>query len=132
MAYSIQMEDGFVEVKLWGKTSIWEVLSALGDLRKNDPHKQISDLWNFASECVIPFVAFPTIVLAVLRIVPRDKSGRRSALVVTDEIQMAEAAIYLREAHILPFELKAFLSRDSAIEWLKADKTPEQQRDKTA
>lgn len=123
MPYSIHEEEGFVEVKVWDKTSIWDVLSALWELRRRDPHKKICDLWSFASGCVIPLVAFPKIIGMVLAIVPRDKSGCRSALVVSDEIQMAEAQIYLHEARNLPFEIKAFLSRTSAVEWLKSGKS---------
>ena len=125
MAYSIQQENGFVEVKVSGKTSIWEVLLIVRDLHRNDPQKKISDLWCFAGECVIPFVAFPTIVLSILRLLPSSKSMSRTALVMADEIQMAEAAMYLREAQLFPFEIKAFLSKDQAIEWLKAGATPD-------
>ena len=121
MAYSIHREVGFIEVKVWGKTSVWDVLSALWELRRNDPHKKTCDLWSFASGCVVPLMAFPKIVNMVLAIAPRDKSGCRSALVVSDEMQMAQAQIYLSEVNKFPFEIQAFLSRDRAVEWLRAE-----------
>jgi len=124
MPYSIHDEDGFVEVKVWGELSAFDTMCAVWELRKKDPRKKTPDLWNVSRGCVLPSATFSAIAKMVLAIIPSDKSGRRSAIVVADSSLMAAVEKYTQDVRFAPFETKAFMSRDQAIEWLKAESSP--------
>ncbi|MCX6996871.1 MAG: STAS/SEC14 domain-containing protein [Kiritimatiellaeota bacterium] len=124
MSYSIEKTPDFVEVHIRGDTSGRDVLTVLEQLTKEYPRKEICDLWVLSSECVIPFGAFSTIVEKLKGAVANDFVGCKTALVVTDAFQMAQAAMYRHEAAALPFEIRVFMSRDQAVEWLKSGSGP--------
>jgi hypothetical protein len=124
MPYRIQKTDGFVEIYLWGETSPGEVLVVLRRLHDLAPSKELSDLWIFSSECVIPCEAYQTIVKAAQSLCCTGMIASRSAIVAADQFQKAQLELYLREAQNLPFEIGAFTERDEAVEWLKRKSEP--------
>jgi hypothetical protein len=64
MAFRIEKTEDFIEVHLWSEAHESEVVAIL---RKYEmaPRKEISDLWLFAEEYVIPWDAFSEIVKEV-------------------------------------------------------------------
>lgn len=120
MAFHIEKAEDFIEVKLWGNGDQWEIVKILGQLREMAPRKEISDLWLISKEYVVPWHAFPPIVKEVSRLLPNDMIANRSAIVVSDHLQMSQARLYLEEAKRLPFEIGVFMTKEEAIKWLKA------------
>jgi hypothetical protein len=112
------MED-FIEVHLWGEAHESEVVAILRKLHEMAPRKEISDLWLFAEEYVISWDTFSEIVKEVTQLLPHDMIASKSAIVVANHFQMAQASLYLEEAKRLPFEIGVFMTREEAIRWLK-------------
>lgn len=120
MPYKIIDEDPVVEVHVTGDATTAEVLEALRKLQENDPRKERSDLWHFASESVLPYDVFPMIVESIKRACTRDMVGRPSAIVTSDKMLSATLDIYKQEAKAskVPFEIRVFTDRETALKWL--------------
>jgi hypothetical protein len=119
MAFRIEKTEDFIEVHLWGNGDESEVVDILRKLHEMAPRKEISDLWLLSEEYVVPWDAFFRIVKEVTRLLSRDIITNKSAIVVANHLQMAQARLYLEEAKRLPFEIDAFMTREEAIRWLK-------------
>lgn len=126
MAYEILVQDGLTEVRVWGESSESEVLGILAELRARDPGKRTCDLWIVASECVVPFGAYPRIADTLRGFCREDRvtRGSRTAIVASDEFQKALLELYRIEAAALPFEVGVFMKRDEAMRWLRQDCRP--------
>lgn len=119
MAFRIEKTEDFIEVHLWGNAHESEVITILRKLHEMAPRKEISDLWLLSEEYVLPWDTFLPIVKEVTRLLSRDMIAKKSAIVVANHFQMAQAELYLEEAECLPFEIGVFMTRDEAIKWLK-------------
>ena len=119
MAFRIEKTEDFIEVHLWGNGNEWEVMDILRKLHEMAPHKEISDLWQISAEYVVPLEAFLSIVNEITRFLSNDMIANKSAIVVANHFQMAQARLYLEEAKRLPFEIAVFMTREEAIRWLK-------------
>ncbi len=120
MAFRVEKTEDCIEVHLWGSGDQWEIMNILRQLREMAPHKEISDLWVISKEYVVPWYAFSPIVNEVSRLLPNDMIANKTAIVVSDHLQMSQAKLYLEEAKRLPFEIGVFMTRAEAIKWLKA------------
>jgi hypothetical protein len=58
-------------------------------------------------------------VKELTRFLSNDMMAKKSAIVVADYLQMAQARLYLEEAKSLPFEIGVYMTREEAIRWLK-------------
>ncbi len=123
MAYTIEQQSGFVEIKITGKTSKFEALDIIANLARMDPDKTVPDLWTVAPESQVPLVHFPDIVEAVIQLLPKNTAPSRTALLVSDAFQNAKFELYRAEADSLPFSVRIFWSRDEAVEWLTGDES---------
>ena len=119
MAHRIEKTEDLIEVHLWGDAHLTEVLTVLRKLHALTPRKEISDLWLIAEEYVVPWATFSTIVKAVTHLLGRDMVMAKSAIVVANEFQVAQASMYQEAAHHLPFKVGVFRNRDAAVQWLK-------------
>ena len=119
MAFRIERTEDFIEVHLWGNAHESEVLEILRKLREMAPHKEISDLWLISEGYVLPWDTYLSIVKEVKRFLSPDMITSKSAIVVSNHFQMAQAKLYLEEAKSLPFEIGAFMTQEEAIRWLK-------------
>ncbi len=119
MAFRIEKKEDCIEVHLWGNAHESEVLEILRKLREMAPRKEISDLWLLSEEYVVPWDLFLPIVNEVKSFVSGDMIANKSAIVVANHSQMAQAQLYLEEAKSLPFEIGAFMTREEAVRWLK-------------
>jgi len=119
MAYDIQEQDGFFEVRVSGETVPQEILGAVMELRRRDPKKQRGDLWQFSEASQLTFIDFQGMVEAIHHLCTPGMAGGRSAFVSDDEFLRAQAELYRAEASVLPFEFRVFASRDEAVRWLK-------------
>ena len=119
MAFSIEKTEDFIEVHVWGEAQPGEVMAILHKLREMAPRKETSDLWVFPEEYVVPWDAFVTIVKEITGFVVPGMVGKKTAIVVANNFQMAQGELYRKEAKALPFEIGVFMSRDEAMEWLK-------------
>jgi hypothetical protein len=120
MTFRIEKTEDFIEVHLWGEAHESEVVTVLQKLHEMAPRKEISDLWIVAKEYVVPWSAYPAIVKEVTGFLSRDMVPSKSAIVVANHFQKAQAELYREEAKRLPFEIGAFMTREEAIRWLKA------------
>jgi hypothetical protein len=119
MSFRIERTDDLIEVYLWGHVQGSEIMSILWQLNAIAPRKEISDVWLLAEDCVVPWDTFLPVVKELGRLLSPDMKASRSAIVVASHLQMAQAQLYLEEAKRLPFETRAFLSREEAVTWLK-------------
>ena len=119
MPYQTQRNDELIELQLWGRTSKWEVLAALREVRALAPRKELSDLWTVGPACMIPWDEYASIVDAVQGFCTADMQPSRTAIVVGGEFQIAQADIYVQQARSLPFPIRVFTRRDNALAWLK-------------
>jgi hypothetical protein len=119
MAFRIEKTEDCIEVHLWGNGDQWEIMNILGQLREMAPRKEISDLWLVSKEYVVPWHAFSPIVKEVTRLLANDMIANKTAIVVSDHLQMSQARLYLEEAKRLPFEIGVFITREEAMRWLK-------------
>jgi len=119
MAFRIEKTEDFIEVQIWGNADESEVVTILRKLHEMAPRKEISDLWLVSEECVVPWDCFLPIVKEITRLLSRDMIANKTAIVVANHFQMAQAELYLEEAKCLPFEIGAFMTREEAIRWLK-------------
>ena len=119
MAFRIERTKDFIEVHLWGNGHESEILEILRKLREMAPRKEISDLWMISEEYVVPWDLFLPIVNEVKSFVSSDIIAKKSAIVVANHSQMAQAQLYLEEGQSLPFEMGAFMTREEALRWLK-------------
>lgn len=120
MPIQIQSGGEFVEVTVSGEVSKWEIMDALGKLRILDPRKERCDLWMLGPEVVIPFAEFASIIGMTMSMATGDFVGNKSAVVASDEFQLAEADMYRMEAKGLPYPIGVFTSRDEAVKWLRS------------
>lgn len=118
MAYEIEKQDGYFEVRVSGETSRYEVLEIIRELHTRDCGKKFPDLWLMAEESQVPFAHFSEIAQAIGRLLPVDAVGEKTAIVAADEFHMAQFEMYRSEASHLPFPIRVFLSRDEAVAWL--------------
>lgn len=118
MAYEIEKKDRYIEVRVSGETSVWEVLRIIHELHRQDPGKRLPDLWRVAAESQVPFVHLSTIAHAVISLLPRGAPGNRSAILAATAFQAAQLRMYEAEASILPFPVRVFVSEDEALAWL--------------
>jgi hypothetical protein len=119
MAFRIEKTEDLIEVHLWGYGDEAEVVNILRKLRGMAPRKEISDLWLISEEYVVPLDAFLRIVKELIGFLSNDMIAKKSAIVVANHFQMAQASLYLEEAKRLPFEIGVFMTREEAIRWLK-------------
>lgn len=119
MAYWIGKKKDFFEVRLLGNTSKFEILEIIRELERRDPGKHFPDIWIIAEGSQVPFVYFREIAETVRSLLPSDAIGNKTALVAASGFQKAQLEMYRSEASILPFEIRVFLSRDEAVEWIK-------------
>jgi hypothetical protein len=119
MAFRIEKTEDFIEVRLWGNAHVAEIVEILQKLREMAPRKEISDLWLVSEECVVPWDAFLPIVKELTHLLSPDMMANKSAIVVANHFQMAQAELYLEETESLPFQTGAFMTREEAIRWLK-------------
>ncbi len=119
MSFRIEKTDGIIEVHVWGKAAQSEIVTILRKLHEMAPRKEISDLWLLSEEYVLPWDTFMPIVKEVRRLLAPGMIAKKSALVVSNHFQMAQAKLYLEEARVLPFEMAAFMTREEAVRWLK-------------
>jgi hypothetical protein len=120
MAHRIEKNEGLIEVHLSGEASLWEVLFVLRTLQQLAPRKEISDLWTISEEYVVPWNLFATIVRGIGRLIDHDTLPTKSAIVVSNQVQLMQAKFYQQEAKVLPYETGVFLSRHEAVKWLKS------------
>ena len=120
MSYQIYERDGWIEVQVLEKTSPQELLTAIRDLQRRDPRKEVPDLWTFSEDSIVPYVEFPTIVASVKALCNGELVGCKTALVAKNEFQRVVMDLYRVAAKILRFEIGVFSSREQAIEWLKS------------
>jgi hypothetical protein len=117
--FRIEKKEDFIEVHLWGNSHESEVVEILWKVHEMAPRKEISDLWLLSEDCVVPWGVFPALVKQVGRLVSPDFIGSKSAIVVVNHFQMAQAKLYLEEAKGLPYETGVFMTREEALRWLK-------------
>ena len=121
MAYEITAHDDFLEVRLSGETSKYEIIEIVGRLARLDPLKSRPDLWILAPEIHVPFTDLVQIAEAIGKKVPPEAAGSKTAYVVADEFQRAKLELYISEAAILTFDMRTFGSRDDAVAWMRSD-----------
>jgi hypothetical protein len=119
MSYEVLKNDGVIEVRLHGSGSTADVLEAFEAVHALSPRKTVSDVWVLAPEYVIPWDEYATIVFAVGARWTADSVPSRSAIVVANEFQRAQAEFYVQQARTLPFPIRVFARRDQAMAWLK-------------
>jgi hypothetical protein len=119
MAFRIEKTEDSIEVHLWGNGDQWEIMNILRQLREMVPRKEISDLWLISKEYVVPWHTFSPIVKEISSLLPNDMIASKTAIVVSDHLQMSQARLYLEEAKRLPFEIGVFMTREEAMRWLK-------------
>jgi hypothetical protein len=124
MAYQIEKKENFFEVHVSGTTSKSEIMEIIRELDSKDRGKHFPDLWIIAEESQIPFVYFREIAEEILSLFPRDAIGNKTAMVAAGEFHKAQLETYRSEASILPFEIRVFLTRDEAVEWIKNPEGP--------
>ena len=125
MSYEIQKLDDHVEIRLSGEISHWDVLLIFGRLRLMTPRKELSDVWVLSDDCAVPqFASFPTMVQYSTKLMPRDMVLNRSAIVVSNHLQKAQAEMYRREASGLPYEIGVFSDRENAVAWVREKNKP--------
>ena len=81
MAFRIEKTEDFIEVHLWSEAHESEVVAILRKLYEMAPRKEMSDLWLFAEEYVIPWDAFSEIVKEVTQFLSHDMIASKSAIV---------------------------------------------------
>ncbi len=118
MAFNIERNEGFIEVHLWGEGQEGEVLTIVQKLKEMAPKKEIADLWMISKEYVLPWACYLPIVEKIANFTPINGGAMKSAIVVSDHFQMAQAQFYLEAAKCLPFAVGAFMTRNEAIRWL--------------
>jgi hypothetical protein len=124
MAYQIEKKESFFEVRVLGNTSKPEILEIIRELDRRDRGKHFPDLWIIAKESQVPFVHFREIAEEIRSLLPCDAIGNKTAIVAAGEFYKAQLELYRSEASILPFEIRVFLSRDEAVEWIKNPEDP--------
>ena len=89
-------------------------------MSRHDPEKEKHDLWIVAPESMVPFSSFASLVQKTRELLPQDarKCRGKSALVAADAFRMAQLNMYRNEARSLPFQLRVFLSKQEAMDWL--------------
>lgn len=120
MAYEIEKHDGYFEVRVSGETSKSEVLQVVRLLERQDPRKEVPDLWLIAEECQIPFHDFSKIAQAIGHLLPRGVIGSRTAIVAANAFHQAQLGMYPAEATNLPFPIRVFGSHEDAVAWIKS------------
>lgn len=118
--YKILKQDHFVEIHLAGHVSPWDVLKIIHELYRQDPGKQIPDLWVLDENLDFSMHSFPSILKGLLKLAARMvKGGCRSAILSADEFQRVKLDMYCQEAvAILPYEVRNFTNRNRALSWL--------------
>ena len=121
MGYEIEKQEGYYEIRLFGKGSTFEILKAVAELIRRDPRKKYPDIWIVAPEFQVPYVAYHGIVAALARVFTKFLISKRTAFVASDDaFQKAQLDIYQQEVcSVLPVDARVFLSRDEAIDWIK-------------
>lgn len=120
MPYKIQRNDEWVEIRLWGETAKDEILKIIHEINRQDPKKELSDVWIVDKESMVPFFAFREIAESVQLICEPGMAGTKSAIVAGDEFHRAQIEMFQAEAKILPYPIGVFATRDEAIEWILA------------
>jgi hypothetical protein len=128
MPYRIREKEGYIEVRVSGDTSEWEVLGIVYRLWRRDPHKKVPDLWVFAPDAVVHVSAFGFIAKGIARLCPPGFRGTKSAMVATGGFQHAAMELYRAAAKDQPFELRVFPSRAEALQWLRQGQPGEASR----
>lgn len=119
MPYEIEKVDGVHEVRVWGETSKYEVLSAIRELDRRDRGKNVPEVWLVAEGCQVPFAHYRDIAEAVKNLMPPGASPKKSAIVASGEFHKAQLELYRMEAASLPFEVRVFTGKDQALTWLR-------------
>ena len=119
MAYEIEKRDGYHAVRVWGDTDQFELMQAVRDLSRSDPHKELPDVWLVAKESMVPFLDMPRVVHGLQRFFPSDMVDNRTAIVAGDVFHKAQIEIFRREAASLPLDIRIFLSEDEALDWVR-------------
>ena len=120
MAHRIEKTEDFIEVHLSGETHEEEILIILWKLHQLIPRKEISDVWLLDEACVVPWQAYSKIVRGIAGLMSSDMITSKSAIVVSNHFQMAQAEMFREEAKCLPYEIGVFMSREESARWLKA------------
>lgn len=118
MPYRIEKKDGYVEVLLDGNFTAMEILKAVKMLSKEDPRKEMPDLWVIPEGHLVSANWHTIIVKGIQKLCPPDIVGRRSAVVASNEFYKAIVGMYCCEAESLPYNIRVFTSREAAEQWL--------------
>ncbi len=118
MPYRIEKETDIHVVNIWGNTSKWEVIEAIGMLQQKDPTKSKPDLWILSDDLVLPYDAFSGIIEMINQPRPEGFIGNKTAVVASSKIQLFMAETFSLESGSLPYSIGVFSSRNEAVEWL--------------
>ncbi len=118
MPYELLDQEDYIEVRLWGDVTKWEIIKAIGAVRIATPRKDRPDVWVLAEEVFIPFPDYGVIVDKALGWIPLRLKGARSALVVADAMQYELARVYCDELRFCPYEVAVFHSKEEALQWV--------------
>lgn len=123
MPFKVQKEEGFFLVYLWGNATKWEVIQAVGEIRRLNWFKELPDVWVLEEDVVIPFSDYDTIIRQALSSFPAKMKGAPSAIVVRDAFQVEMARLYIQELSRMPYPVRVFTSMDEALVWVKDPQT---------
>jgi hypothetical protein len=127
MAYEIEKQDDFFEVRLSGEGSKAVIFMAVAALMRRDPRKKHPDLWTLSPEFQVPYVEFGAIARALAYVFKPSLVSKTTAVVVANHFQHAQLDLYrLEVCRHIPVNLRIFRSRDAAIAWVKNPDTPRQ------
>jgi hypothetical protein len=121
VAIDISYQKEYVEVRVSGKTSAREILAVIKKMRDRDPHKEISDIWIFSEDSMVPLDEFPMMAESIQALCADDMVGCKSALVASGSFQRAALEFIHFEAHVLPYEVRVFTKREEAVKWIRGE-----------
>lgn len=126
----ITQHEKYTEVRLDGEHSPWDMLKVTHALSKNDPMKKTPSLWILGPDFNFSIHGYQIFIQGIVNFLARNiKKGARTAIVAVDEFQKSKTKFFCMEAKSFPYELKAFTSRDKALEWAleNVTKVPKQE-----
>jgi hypothetical protein len=124
MGHEIQRRDGFIEVRLLGDVTKFEILLIIAKLSLMDPGKRCPDLWVLGPDVQIPYARVKGISDAIGFAFAAPPKSRKTCIVVSDEFQREQCELYRQEAAALPLDMRIYLSYDDAVAWMNGPESP--------
>ncbi len=121
MPCEIRESADYIEVRVLAGTNRFEVLDTVAELARRDRGKKMCDLWLFSKDVNLSYVDFGSTAEAIGRLCPPDMKGNRCAIVGEDALQQAQLELYRAEAASLPFDIRVFGDKTTAIRWLRRE-----------